>query len=251
MLHWFQKQLISREAAEQIDDCAFWAIATFGARPFWQDTALVLPNEAFFPKKVTGIEPMAQYVLARVTELSGVSGWPWALRDARLLGSEAPPILDLSVDRRFETATATDVAVASDAQLSVPFVVDQARQPQDLVATLAHSCAQHMLWQSRAVPPGGPAYFEQAAEVLAHFCGFGLMLTNTAYTYRGACGRSYNPRANRRASLSESESIYALALFCQLKKVPTTVVFQYLKPHLKSSYKVALKQVGHQEKALA
>lgn len=251
MLHWFQKQLISREAAEQIHDCAYWAIATFGAQPFWQHTVLVLPNEEFFPEKVTGIEPMARYVLGRVTELSGVANWPWELRDARFSASEAPPILDLPVARRFETGMAMDQALAREVRMSVPFVVDQARQPQDLVATLAHSCAQHMLWQSREVPPGGPAYFEQAAEILAHFCGFGLMLTNTAYTYRGACGRSYNPRANRRASLSESESIYALALFCQLKKVPTKVIFQYLKPHLRSSFKVALKQVGHQEKALA
>jgi len=250
MLHWFQKQLISNESAEQIDDCAYWAIATFGAKPFWQHTELVLPNEQYFPEKVNGIEPMAQYVLGRVTELSGVAGWPWELRDARLPASEAPPILDLPVAQRFETGAATDVAAASEARLPVPFVIDQARQPQDLVATLANTCAQHMLWQSQQTPPGGPAYFEQAAEILAHFCGFGLMLTNTAYTYRGACGRSYNPRANRRASLSESESIYALAMFCQLKKVPTGRVFQYLKPHLKSSYKVALKQVGNQEKEL-
>ncbi|WP_341936786.1 hypothetical protein [Marinimicrobium sp. C2-29] len=251
MLHWFQKQLITREAAERIDECAFWAIATFGAKPFWQHTQLILPNEQFFPDKVNGIEPMAQYVLARVAALSGVSDWPWQLRDGRRMGAEAPPILGLPVARRFETNAPAAAAypVESEPRLPVPFVVDQARQPQDLVASLAHTCAQHMLWQSQETPPGGLVYFEPASEILAHFCGFGLMLTNTAYTYRGACGRSYNPRANRQASLSESESIYALALFCQLKSVPTKTVFQYLKPHLKNSYKVALKQVRDQERA--
>jgi len=99
------------------------------------------------------------------------------------------------------------------------------------------------LWQSQLSPPGGLEYFEQASEVLAHFSGFGLMLTNSAYTYRGGCGRCYNPRANRQASLSESESVYALALFCYLKQVPASAVFKYLKPHLKGSYKLALKQI--------
>lgn len=247
MLNWFQKQLITPESAEQIHDCAYWAIATFGAEPFWEHTELVLPNERYFPDKVNGIEPMAKYVLARVAALSGVAEWPWQLCDARRLGSEVPPVLGLPVARRFEADTGTSQAIASEARLPVPFVVDQARQPQDLVASLAHTCAQHMLWQSQKAPPGGQAYFEPAAEIVAHFCGFGLMLTNTAYTYRGACGRSYNPRANRQASLSESESIYTLALFCRLKKVPTKVVFQYLKPYLKNSYKVAMKQIENQE----
>jgi hypothetical protein len=250
MLHWFQKTLISDEAADWIDTCAGWTIEQFGAaafrQPFWQDSRLVRPDGTDFPEQVSSPEALARYVLLRVTDLASVAHWPWELRNARDMETAAPPVLGLDLQRFSDSQKPGEqpaALVSAHPTLQVPFIVDQITKPQDLVASIAHTCAQHMLWQGQQTPPGGMEYFEQAAEVLAHFCGFGIMLTNSAYTYRGGCGRCYNPRANRRASLSESESLYTLALFCQLKGVPRKTVFQYLKPHLKNSYKLAQKQI--------
>lgn len=241
MLHWLQKQLISNEAADWIDECAEWTIGQFGAEAFWQHTELVLPDATYFPQKVSGPEPMAQYILARVAELSGVAHWPWQLCDARIASPAAPPLLETETHQRF--VRGNPPVVPTPTFLQVPYITDQISKPQDLIASIAHTCAQHMLWQSQQTPPGGRDYFEQAAEVLALFSGFGIMLANSAYTYRGSCARCYNPRANRQASLSESESVYALALFCHLKKEPAKTVFKYLKPHLKNSFKLASKQI--------
>ena len=83
------------------------------------------------------------------------------------------------------------------------------------------------------------------------FMGFGVMLANSAYTFRGSCARCYNPRANRQASLSEAESVYALALFAHRKQIPRGDVFKHLKPYLKTSYKVAVRQIERRERALA
>lgn len=250
MLHWFQKELISSAAADWIDECALWTLEQFGADAFWQHTQLVLPDSTHFPEKVSGPGPMAQYVLGRVTEMAGVAHWPWQLVDSRLSQPTAPPLLGIDPQQRFAQGEAPAPGLLAAAQgpapttaLQIPLVIDQVSKPQDLVASLAHSCAQHMLWQSQKTPPGGMEYFEQASEVLAVFAGFGIMLTNSAYTYRGSCARCYNPRANRQASLSESESVYALALFCHLKQQPLDKVFKYLKPHLKNSFKLASKQI--------
>lgn len=239
MLHWLQKQLISDPAADWIDDCAEWIVGGFGGPAFWHQTYLVLPDIEDFPEKVTGPEPMARYILGRVTELAGFAHWPWQLCDIRTVSPAPPRLLGVAADARFSGIEQT----FSEAALQVPFVIDQVSKPMDLVASIAQTCAQHVLWQSQQEPPGGMEYFEQAAEVLALFYGFGLMLANSAYTYRGSCARCYNPRANRQATISESETVYALALFCHLKKEPEKKVFKYLKPHLKSSFRLAQKQI--------
>lgn len=244
MLHWLQKKLVSDETADWIDECAVWVIQQFDSDAFWHKTQLILPNATYFPETVSGPVPMARYVLQRVTELAGIDHWPWQLVDIRSASPALPKPLPLNTHHRFITPPQSSLEIPQPETLPIPFVIDQVSKPQDLTATIAHTCAQHLIWQSQLSPPGGMSHFEQAAEVLAVFSGFGLMLTNTAYTYRGSCARCYNPRANRQASLSEAESIYVLALFCHLKKIPKKQVFQFLKPYLKNSYKVALKQIN-------
>jgi len=78
--------------------------------------------------------------------------------------------------------------------------------------------------------------------------GFGVLFANSAYTFRGGCGSCYNASANRQASLSENEILFALAVFCHLKKIDTKRANQGLKKHLKSSFTIARRQV---EKMLA
>lgn len=85
--------------------------------------------------------------------------------------------------------------------------------------------------------------FDATSELLAVFMGFGIMIANSAYTFRGSCARCYDPRANRNAALSEDEAIYCLALFCHLKNIENKRVTRYLKGYLRGSFKKARKQV--------
>jgi hypothetical protein len=78
---------------------------------------------------------------------------------------------------------------------------------------------QHLVAQSQLVPIGGENYFAEATEIVAVFMGFGILMSNSAYTFRGSCGRCYNADANRHASLSEDKMIFALAIFCRLKGI--------------------------------
>ena len=50
--------------------------------------------------------------------------------------------------------------------------------------------------------------------------------------------------------LSEDEVIFSLALYCRLKKIPTSQATRHLKKYLKSSFKRALKQINNQTKNL-
>lgn len=246
MLHWFQKTLISDTSADWIHACMAWALEHFDAATFASRTVLVTPDAKYFPSPVTSAEEMAQYVLKRVTELAGLEQWPWRLTPAELCPSQSPALLHLPVDQRH---TSEASPAMQEQSLAIPFNPQQLKKPQDLVASTAQNCAQHMLWQSQLMPPGGANFFQQTAEVLAVFLGFGIVLTNSAYTFRGSCAKCYDPRANRQASLSEAEVLYALALFCRLKDIPATEVVPHLKPHLRGNYKVCIKQVDRHASA--
>lgn len=114
---------------------------------------------------------------------------------------------------------------------------------EDMSASYAHVIAQHLIIQSTLPPPGGMQFFAEASEVLASMMGFGVLLSNSAYTFRGGCGSCYNAMANRQPALTESDSVFVLALFCRLKGITDKEATRYLKKHLRSSYKRALRQI--------
>ena len=97
--------------------------------------------------------------------------------------------------------------------------------------------------QSQQIPPGGATYFNASTEIVAIFMGFGVMMANSAYTFRGGCGSCYNAQANRQATLSEENVIFALALFCRLKGIKTADATRHLKGYLRTNFKQALKQI--------
>lgn len=244
MFSFFSRAAVSSETADWIAECFSWAMQNFDVTRFREGTDLVLPNDKFFPKKVESPEAMAAYILERVSVFAGVADWPWRLVRPESFKLQAPPLLGLNPSVRVDSDNNAYAVVDNFGQdLQVTFLREQTAKPQDLTASFAQAVAQHMLWQSQLTPPGGPEYFMQTAEVLAIFMGFGVMVTNSAYTFRGSCARCYNPRANRQASLSESECVYALALFADLKGVARDDILPYLKKYLRTAYKSAEKQL--------
>lgn len=244
MWHWFSRAAVSSETADWLVECFSWAMQNFDVERFRQNTPLVLPNNDFFPKQVDSTHAMANYIFSRVVHFGGVESWPWKVVPPAQFHAVEPPLLGLNPAVRGEGEVPMAYPVEGQiSDLLVTYTPDQVAKPQDLVASMAHAAAQHVLWQSQLVPPGGPAFFLQAAEVLAVFMGFGVMVTNSAYAFRGSCAKCYNPKANRQASLSESECLYALALFCDLKGLPRRDVAEHLKSYLRPALKSAYKQI--------
>ena len=72
------------------------------------------------------------------------------------------------------------------------------------------------------------------------FFGFGVMVSNTVYHFRGSCGSCYNPYANRQAALTEQQSVFVHAgVLLQRKKHG----HKHLKSHLVGQFKKATKQI--------
>ncbi len=240
------KSIVSEPSAKWIEACFAWANEHFDGQRFLHNTRLIQPTNTDFPGRVDSPAAMAQTVLSHVMNYSGVNHWPLRLAHLTAEAPSLPPLLALNPNQRSGELVARQWAPGEE--LPVYFHPEQCKQPGDLAATFATVLAQHMMIQARQTPPGGLEFFSNAAEVLAVFLGFGVLLANSAYNFRGSCAKCYNPMANRQAELSEAEVVYALALFINNKNIPLKDATPHLKPHLKSLLKKALKYIEWQHK---
>ncbi|HEY6528444.1 MAG TPA: hypothetical protein VIZ65_07105 [Cellvibrionaceae bacterium] len=239
------KPIISEASANWIEACFAWSNEHFDGQRFLHNTRLIQPINQDFPGRVDSPTAMAETVLNHVINYSGVNHWPLRLAHLTSDAINQPPLLALNPNSRSGDLTSTQWA--PNEILPIYFHPEQCKKPGDLAATFATVLAQHMMMQARQTPPGGLEFFSNAAEVLAVFMGFGVLLANSAYNFRGSCAKCYNPMANRQAELSEAEVVYALALFIHTKNIPLKQASIHLKPHLKSLLKKAHRYIAWQK----
>jgi len=234
------KPLISEESAQWLLAAFDWALSHYDRQAFFQHTQLVQPNNEFFPGRVDSVHAKAENIFNHCLRYTGLQDWPFTLQPPELYNGASPSYLALPHIERYQALPSANLP-AQPLQLS--YNPQQTLKAEDMAANFAHLLAQHLVVQSRQLPPGGEEYLMEATEVLGISMGFGVLFANSAYTFRGGCGSCYNAMANRQASLTEHEVIFALALFCQLKGIETKQAISHLKPHLKKAYRQAQKQL--------
>lgn len=246
------KPLIDQNSADFIFTTVAWVLQNFDHDEFFKRTRLVLPSNEFFPGRVSSVEEKAQNIFQHTLKYSGLSHWPFELRSMieREVNSECQiqpaPQDELTVIHRnslYGIELPEVPVIMTQQPLFIFYNPQQTLKPEDLSASYAHVIAQHLIIQSKQIPPGGNQFFAEASEVLASMMGFGVLLSNSAYTFRGGCGSCYNAMANRQPALTELDSVFVLALFCRLKGIDYKEGTQYLKKHLRSVYKQATKQI--------
>ncbi len=255
MLSFFNaKPLIATSSADWIFEAYEWALTHFDNEEFFTRSRLIQPTNEFFSGRVDSVHEKAEMVFKYTLNYAGLAHWPFQLQPPEEYQHRPSPQLSLnSTDSdnsvRRDSALESVPAILSYDPLYLTYNPQQTLKPEDLSSSFAHVMAQYLVIQSQHFPPGGPDYFAEGTELLAIFMGFGVMFSNSAYTFRGGCGSCYNGQSNRQATLSENEVIFSLALYCKLKQIPTSEATRYLKKHLKASFKQALKQInGEPEK---
>ena len=241
----FDKQpVVDPSSSEWIFDAFSWALLNFDADLFYSDTVLVRPTDEYFPGTVNSVHGMAEIIFERVKVYAGISHWPTLVQDQS--------VCQLIESQQFQIQGAlrgpqgiADQSFEDNQRLVVPYNPQQINNPEGMIATYAHILSHHMGRMAKVPPPGGIDHWPEATELLAIFLGFGFMFANSAYNFRGGCGSCYNPYAQRDASLSEAEATYALALFCQLKAIPTSDVTPHLKSHLRGTYRKSVKEISN------
>jgi len=265
------KPLVDENSADYIFSTVAWVLQNFDHEEFFNRTRLVAPSNEFFPGRVSSVDEKALNIFRHTLRYAGLRHWPFELRSMieRETNSEcqvqpAPQDELALIHRNSFPHSAVANGDMDDEEIDdenmggygkeVPVIItqqplfifynpQQTLKPEDLSASYAHVIAQHLIIQSQQLPPGGNQFFAEASEVLASMMGFGVLLANSAYTFRGGCGSCYNAMANRQPALTELDSVFTLALFCRLKGIKTKAATQHLKKHLKSSYKQAVKQI--------
>lgn len=246
---WRSKNLINEIDCEWIFETFAFNLTHFDARAFHADTQLIQPIDAFFPGRINSPTSMAETVFKSTVKHCGLRHWPFTLHhDATL--SSTPPYLARTASL-FNRHQANELpSLSSEEKIGITYNAQQTTLPGDLAATFSHLLAQHFFAQSQLTPEGGDDLFAQHTEILAVMMGFGVMISNSAYAFRGSCARCFNPQAHRQASLSEDKVIFALALFCELKNIPKKEAIKHLKPYLRSLYKQSVKQIHQHPKKL-
>ncbi len=241
------KLLISDSSATWIIDCFDWAITNFDRDEFHQRSRLILPNNQFFPGSIASVEAKAENIFQHSLKYAGLMHWPFVLSHAAPLSvaqSQHCSPEKLALDNIARNSQRELSSLSACEPISISYNRQQTIKPEDLSATYGHLFAQHLLIRSKQLPPGGNSHLLEASEVLAVCMGFGVMLANSAYTFRGGCGSCFNAAANRQSNLSEHEVVFTLALFCQFKKIDKKQATQYLKTHLRPAFAIANRQLA-------
>jgi len=204
----------------------------------------VLPNNACFPSRVDSLSALAQSSFTQVKEHAKLAHWPIDLNLSNPLNAPSLPQLTFN-QAYYGDACQVTSDFSQHNRIVLSGNVADFSNPQTAIS--------HLIMQLSTVVL---TYSEQditvqqdliRIELMASFLGFGVMLANTTYQFRGGCGSCYKPGANRQHGLSEEEMIYALALFCLLKEVPNKQVLPYLKGYLRGVFKQSLKQLKASE----
>lgn len=233
--------LATNEQAWILDTFA-WAIENFDINVFKDESQLVLPNNEFYPGKVSSIHEMALAIFNNTVKYAGMQGWPIKLVAPEVY--ENKPMSQLALPQIFRGKHGQITEQSEQQFIYITYNPQQINQPQDMIASFAHALATILIVQSGEIPPGGQENLPQAAEVVACFMGFGVMFANTAYQFKGGCGSCFNASANRQAALPEKESVYILALFSVLKKIPIKSVRAHLKSHMRKTFTMAYKELN-------
>lgn len=219
-----------------------WLLKNFGGDDFYKTINLVLPTKEYFPSKVDSPEGAAIETFEAVKKHAGLENWACKLE---IQEEDANPVVaptlaiqngPASPHGTFQETEENEVIITYNPAL--------ASQPIQLIATFAHELAHYLTATSKEEPPGGWDNWEFATDITATFLGFGVFMSNSAFSFsQFSNSDAQGWKSSRNGYLSETEHIYALAIFNGLKGLPIESASEHLKPHLKKLLKKAHKEL--------
>lgn len=254
------KPVIDEESKEWIFDTFAWCIEQLDDDFFQHNSELILPNNTFYPGSSSSVEEMAENIFANTSKYTGMTSWPIKLVPSESYSQKPMPQLSFKSSLRGESAIVTaeisaqvsnelsykvegEALVPLTPTIDIAFHSSQLNQPQDLIAYLVQAQAGILVTQQGTIPPGGKDVLAQTIDLVACFMGFGVVFANTAYQFKGGCGSCNNRNLNRQPALPELETVYALALFCVMKRINIKPIKKELKSHLYKPFRQAHKEI--------
>ncbi len=246
-----EKPLVEEDSIQWLFETYAWALNNFGSDVFFNETIMVLPTNKFFPGSANNSHDMAQVIFEQVKKYAGLGHWPCKLQDQSSCNTETSPKVLIEGALRGSKGIVSK-SVTEENKLLITYHPDQVKNPEALIASYAHMLSHYLGAMSELASPGGEEYWPHTTEVLAVFMGFGLIFSNSAYTFnRNKCGSCAGSIPSRSGYLSQSEMTYAFAIFCVLKNINNKEVLPHLKKSLRSFFKKAVIDIKKRQQDLA
>ena len=245
MLAFFRaKRLLSEEDELFQIETYKWLLKYFGGDDFYVDTKLVLPTRDHFPDEFDSADNAAVKTFLAVKRFAGMEEWPCQLvRQEPDSPVSVAPTLIVQNSPRSPLGT---FSAEEKEKITITYNPEIVCNPVQLVSTFAHELAHYLTGTCQEPPPGGWENWEFATDIAATFLGFGIFMSNSSFSFRQyASGDSVGWSSSRSGYLSETEHVYALALFMLLKDIPFSKPEPYLKTSLRKTLAKALKQIAN------
>lgn len=234
---------IDGESAQWLINLFDWALDNFDADVFYENAVLVRPSNDYFPGRESSVQGMATLIFNRVVAYAGMEHWPLRLVHQAECAIGDPPVIEVNGPPRGEGSAGAIRCTTGE----LPVAYDPAliNNPEGFIANFAQVLAYYLGQSSKQAPPGGWDNWPQVTEVLAVFLGFGLMLSNSAFSFNINKCASCRPHApDRQNYLNQYDVTYALAVFCVLKQIPVKSVLPDLKKSLRGFFRRAVAEIS-------
>jgi len=220
-----------------------WLLRNFGGKDFYETIKFVLPTRDYFPSQVENETEAAIQTFDAVKKYAGMEDWPCKLvAQEKDVDTLVAPTLSV---RNVPNSPLGTFEEKEHDEIVITYNPDIVNNPTQLVATYAHELAHYLTSYCPEDPPGGWDNWEFATDITATFLGFGLFMSNSAFTFQQFSGvDSQGWQYNRSGYLSEAEHIFSLGIFLGLKNIPIETALPHLKPKLKKVLKKAVKQIA-------
>lgn len=221
-----------------------WLLKYFGGKDFYEEAKLILPTRQYFPSKVESPEEAAVETFETVKKYAGMEEWP-----CKLVAQEEdidPVVGETLVVQNTPNSPLGTFEHKNEGEVIITYNPASLSNPTQLVATFAHELSHYLTGTAVESPPGGWDNWEFATDIAATFLGFGIFMANSTFNFNQYTGTgSQGWQTTGGGYLTESEHVYALAIFLLLKDIPVTQAMACLKPNLKQLLKKAVKEIGN------
>jgi hypothetical protein len=241
-MSWFTPKCpVDADSKEWIENAFNWLIDAMG-REILRDVEVVLPTEEYFPDAYDGSRTSIRRMVERVCGYMDVD--PKNIELQFFDSEDDQHLHPLAVEEGLRQHDLGSYLKRRDGRQVIKLDVNQSRNPEMMVATIAHELAHAILLGEERLDPEHPDQ-EPITDLLTVFYGLGIFNANTTVVFEQFTNTQYQGwRVGGGGYLTEEAFGYALALFAYSRGESKPDWQTYLNINVRSYFRSGLKYLA-------
>jgi len=247
MLFGKPKPTVTPEDKEWIEDAFLWFEEQY-SRDFLKNLRIIEPTKEFFDHNFKGTEEDAEYALKKCIEFMDIK----MVNVELYYFSEAPMEFEdegiVATQKSEGTGTEDNYALGKYSEngpnkFEIGIEMSQLKNPQSLIATLAHELSHLMLLGEGRIDEND----EELTDLNCIALGFGIFTGNSLFNFQQWQGTTHGGwQANRQGYIPEQVAAYAMAVFNKYQN-NLTDWSRHLNPGIRKMYDKNIKYLNSNE----